>query len=499
MKLHALLRPAGILVKAPHSERDVTDVACDSRRVRPGTLFVALKGQTHDGLAFVDDAVERGAVAVVSSQPLKVRGGIHVVTAPDTRAAYAITSAVLHGYPSRGMQVCGITGTNGKTTVAFMLREMLRKADARPGMIGTVQYEIGSRSIPALRTTPDAGEIQQLLAQMVQAGCRSAVIEASSHAADQKRVWSVEFDVGVFTNLTRDHLDYHGSMENYYQAKRTFFLRLAGHEKPAVAVLNADDAAGRRLAEDADIRVAKLTYGKAANADVRILDVVTDIAGSRMTVASPWGQCRLRIKLLGHYNVCNALAAFTAGGALGLDPAVMASALRTMAAVPGRLEEIACDNEFRVFVDYAHTDDALENVLATLRPLTRGRLIAVFGCGGNRDRSKRRAMGAAADAGADIAVVTSDNPRKEEPEVIIRDILAGFSRERSPLVAVDRREAIREALALARKDDVILIAGKGHETFQEFAHTVVPFDDREVVRSILGVERSATQRKAVSR
>ncbi len=499
MKLHALLQPAGIMVNAPHAERDVSAVACDSRRVRPGTLFVALKGQTHDGLAFVDDAVARGAVAVVSSQPLKVRGDIPVFPVADTRAVYAQTSAVLHGYPSRGMKVCGITGTNGKTTVAFMLRDMLQTADARPGMIGTVQYEIGSRSIPALRTTPDAGEVQQLLAQMVQAGCRSAVIEASSHAADQKRIWSVEFDVGVFTNLTRDHLDYHGTMENYYQAKRKFFLRLGEHEKPAVAVLNADDAAGRRLADDPGIRAAKLTYGKAAHADVRALDIVTDAAGSRITVASPWGQCRLQIRLLGYYNVCNALAAFTAGGALGLDPAVMASALRNLASVPGRLEEVECANKFRVFVDYAHTDDALENVLRTLRPLTRGRLIAVFGCGGNRDRSKRQAMGAAAAGGADVAVVTSDNPRKEDPEIIIRDILTGFPSDRQPLVAVERREAIREALSLARNDDVILIAGKGHETFQEFAHTVVPFDDREVVRSLLGAGRKAGRRKAVSR
>ncbi len=500
MKLRELLQPAGIVVPDAHAELDVNAVVCDSRRVRPGTMFVALCGQMHDGLTFVDDAVERGAVAVLSSQAVKVRGGIPVFTVPDTRAAYAVTSARLHDNPSMKMKVCGVTGTNGKTTVAFMVRDMLRQAGATPGMIGTVQYEIGSRIIPALRTTPDAGEIQQLLDQMVHAGCRSAVIEASSHAADQKRVWSVAFDVGVFTNLTQDHLDYHGNMENYYQAKLKFFTRLGWCGKSAVAAVNIDDPVGRRLAKEQDIQATILTYGVTSDADIQAVDVVTDTDGSRMTVRSPWGEQQLRIGLLGSYNVSNALAAFTAGGAMGLEPAGMAVALQELAAVPGRLEEIRPAEDFRVFVDYAHTDDALDNVLKTLRPLlTRGRLIVVFGCGGNRDRGKREAMGAAAARGSDLAVVTTDNPRKEDPETIIRDILAGFPADRQPLVAVDRRDAIRKALSIAEKDDIVLIAGKGHETFQEFAHTVIPFDDRDVARSFLHDGRTAKRRKAPSK
>ncbi len=495
MKLNDLLQSAAIEPPQACAGRDVNAVVCDSRRVRPGALFVAFRGQTHDGLSFVDDAVERGAVAILSSQPVKTSGSVPVVTVADARAAYAETSACLHDKPSQKLKVCGVTGTNGKTTVAFMVRDMLRQAGAMPGMIGTVQYEIGTRAIPALRTTPDAGEMQQLLDQMVQAGCRSAVIEVSSHAVDQKRVWSVGFDVGVFTNLTQDHLDYHGDMESYYQAKRNFFVRLGRCGKPAVAVINIDDPAGRRLVKQGGLQASVLTYGLRSDAGIRAENVVTDADGSRMEVRSPWGKHALRIRLLGGYNVSNALAAFTAGGAMGLDPADMAAALSELSAVPGRLEEVRNRRGFRVFVDYAHTDDALVNVLETLRPLTRGRLIVVFGCGGNRDRGKRQAMGAAVARVSDLAVVTSDNPRKEEPETIIRDILTGFPDRRQPLVAVDRRDAIRKAFSRARKNDVVLIAGKGHETFQEFAHTVIPFDDRAVARELLRDETIAPGRR----
>lgn len=485
MKLNELLQAAGIKPPGTGAGREVHAVACDSRRVRPGTLFVALRGQNLDGLNFVHDAVERGAVAVLVPETVKVTGGVPVVTVPDTRAAYAETSAVLHDHPSRKLKVCGVTGTNGKTTVAFMVRDILRQAGIMPGMIGTVQYEIGTRVIPALRTTPDAGEMQQLLDHMVQTGCRSAVLEVSSHAVDQKRIGSVAFDVGVFTNLTQDHLDYHGTMEDYYQAKRMFFTQLGRHGKPSVAVINRDDAWGRRLIRDGGLQADLLTYGLHPEADVQATEVATELEGTRIKVRSPWGAHGLRTRLLGNYNVSNALAAFAAGGAMGIDPVDMAVALWELDAVPGRLEEVRSKRDFRVFVDYAHTDDALTNVLKTLRPLARGRLIVVFGCGGNRDRGKRKAMGEAVAKHSDLAVVTSDNPRKEDPETIIRDILTGFSGPRRPQVAIDRREAIHKALAGARKDDVVLIAGKGHETFQEFAHTVVPFDDRDVARAWL--------------
>ncbi len=482
MKLCELLERVGMPVPASHARREITSVVCDSRRVRPGALFVALRGCTHDGTAFVDDASRRGAVAVVSENPVTVRGETIALAVADAHKSYGLLSAALHDYPSRALRVAGVTGTNGKTTVAFMMRDILRRARLHPGMIGTVQYEIGSRIIPALRTTPDAGELQTLLGRMVQAECRSAMIEVSSHAVEQKRVWAVDFDVGIFTNLTRDHLDYHGDMENYYQAKRAFFLRLGWGVKPGIAVLNIDDPAGRRLAADSEIRAEIVTCGSAPDAAVRAVEVVADESGGRIKVISPWGVHRLNVKLLGRHNVSNALAAFAAAGALGINPDEIADSLRNLKTVPGRLEEIKGGQGFRVFVDYAHTDDALENVLQALRPLTRGRLIVVFGCGGNRDRSKRAAMGAVAARAADMAVVTTDNPRKENPEVIIRDIVSGFPGRQSPRVAVDRREAIRAAISAAASGDVVLIAGKGHETFQEFEHTVIPFDDREEAR-----------------
>ncbi len=493
MTLRELFQTVDLEAPAALAQRPISGIVCDSRQVRPGAVFVALKGTTHDGSVFVEDAVARGAVIVLAEQTIRVRGDAAVVVVDDARARFAELSAAFHAFPSVHLRVCGVTGTNGKTTVTFMVRDMLRAAGEQPGMIGTVQYEIGARAIPALRTTPDAGELQTLLAQMRQVGCKSVAMEVSSHAVDQKRVWSVAFDVGVFTNLTRDHLDYHGDMDSYYQAKRAFFMRLGWDGRPATAVLNIDDAYGQRLAEDPALAIPVLHYGVDTRAVVRATDVESRLSGSRFYIDSPWGRHRIRLRLLGDYNVSNALAAFAAGGAMGLDPAVMVAALEAMRTIPGRLEEVNGASGFRVFVDYAHTDDALENVLKTLRPLTPGRLIVVFGCGGNRDRTKREAMGAAVSRGADIAVVTTDNPRKEDPEAIIREVLAGFPSDGAPLVAIDREDAIRMALSIAAEGDVVLIAGKGHESFQEFAHTVIPFDDREIARELLRARRAAVR------
>lgn len=496
MKLRNLLLPMGLTAPMPFAEKVCSGVVCDSRQVRPGAVFVALKGRSHDGQAFVEDAIGRGAVLVLGEQSIKLRGECLALKVDDARRSFADLSAVFHGYPARVLKVCGVTGTNGKTTIAFMLRDILRQTGWNPGMIGTVHYEIGSRVIPALRTTPDAGEQQALMAQMVQTGCRSMVMEVSSHAIDQKRIWAVDFDVGIFSNLTRDHLDYHGDMEAYFEAKRGFFTRLGLKEKSASAVLNMDDAYGRRLADDPDVRARIVTYGISPVATVRATEITSHESGSRFRIVSPWGEHILKLGLMGHYNVSNALAAFTAGGVLGLEPTGMVAALESMRAVPGRLEEVNNAGGFRVFVDYAHTDDALENVLKTLRPLARGRLIVVFGCGGNRDRSKREAMGGVASRGADLAVVTTDNPRREDPEAIIDDVLRGFPPDRQPLVAVDRKKAIATAFETAMPGDVVLIAGKGHESFQEFAHTVIPFDDRDVAIELLGAQHPGKSRRA---
>lgn len=476
--------------------RDALGIACDSRQVRPGHVFVAFPGRRRDGWQFVADAVQRGAVAVVSEhdEPLpSVRGSGSAAPAPchivvdDARAAVGELARRLNGCPDEKLRIVGITGTNGKTTTAYMVRAILQAGGWEPGLIGTVAYVIGSRAIPAVRTTPEAAELQGMLAQMVSAGCRSAVMEVSSHALDQERVNGIDFDVGVFTNLTRDHLDYHGSMENYFLAKARLFHSLGKHEKRAVAVLNGDDPWAVRVRGLAGISADIVTYGIGPDAAVRAEDIDLSPAGSLCRIQSPWGSEKIRLRLLGRFNVSNALAAIATCGSLGMELGGMAEVLSGMAAVRGRLEQVETGREFQVFVDYAHTDDALEHVLETLREITRRRLIVVFGCGGDRDRTKRPAMGRAAARLADYTVLTSDNPRSEDPAQIIAEIREGFGEVTSVDVIEDRREAIEQTLRMAERGDVVLIAGKGHESFQEFANRTIAFDDREVVQQVLGI------------
>jgi UDP-N-acetylmuramoyl-L-alanyl-D-glutamate--2,6-diaminopimelate ligase len=380
----------------------------------------------------------------------------------------------------------GVTGTNGKTTVTFILRDFLEAAGWRPGLIGTVQYEMGGRTIPAGRTTPEAAELQSLLAQMVRQECRSVVMEVSSHSLVQHRVHGIAYDVGVLTNVTRDHLDYHKTVPEYFAAKRRLFLDL-GTRRPAVAVINADNQWGRQLLADPDVRVPKLSFGFAETAAVRPVDTRLTASGSSFRVVTPWGEAEVKMALLGRFNVSNALAAMAAGGSLGLGLDVMVNTLGRVRRVPGRMEEVPTGRGFQVFVDYAHTDDALQNVLQTLREIVRARLLVVFGCGGNRDRTKRPAMGAVAAQLADYTILTSDNPRREDPEAILAEIRAGMPPGARAESLADRAAAIERALALARDGDIVLVAGKGHEAYQEFANTVTPFDDRQVVRRILGV------------
>jgi UDP-N-acetylmuramoyl-L-alanyl-D-glutamate--2,6-diaminopimelate ligase len=351
--------------------------------------------------------------------------------------------------------------------------------------VSTVEYEIGPRSIPAGQTTPDAPALQSMLAKMVEAGCRSAVMEVSSHALVQKRTAGIDYDVAVFTNLTHDHLDYHRTMEEYFEAKALLFRGLGMADKDATAVINVDDPWGQRLLALSDVTATMLSYGVDADADVTATDVALTPEGSRFRVRTPWGEAALALRLLGRFNVSNALAALAACGSLGVPLDRIVPVLSEIALVRGRLEEVDTGKGFQVFVDYAHTDDALEHVLKTLREITRGRLIVVFGCGGNRDKTKRAAMGRAASRFADHSIITSDNPRNEEPAAIISDIRQGFNGSAECGVIEDRRQAIAWALHLAREGDVVLVAGKGHEAFQEFANKTVPFDDRQVVREMV--------------
>lgn len=465
--------------------KDILGVVCDSRQVRPGYLFVALAGHEKNGLQYVDDALTRGAAVIIAEQPVKVGGETCMVTVPDARKALAELAARFFDMPSEKLQVVGITGTNGKTTTAFVARDILRAAGRATGLIGTVEYQIGSRTIPASRTTPDAAALQSMFAQMISAGCQSVVMEVSSHALEQMRVASIDFDVAVFTNLTRDHLDYHMTKERYFAAKRKLFENLGKLKKKAAAAINIDDEHGKKLLASDLPGCTKISFGFSPDAGVCAENVVTGSRQTRFTLRSPWGSREVATNLLGRFNVLNILAAVAACQALGIDFRTACDILPALSVVPGRLEEMKTGAGYQVFVDYAHTDDALQNVLTTLREFAPGRIIVVFGCGGNRDRTKRPLMGAVVSRLADFAYITSDNPRKEDPLAIIEEIKAGFEESGRYEAVPDRTEAIARALKGAKDGDIILIAGKGHETFQEFVNTTIPFDDRKVVQKII--------------
>jgi UDP-N-acetylmuramoyl-L-alanyl-D-glutamate--2,6-diaminopimelate ligase len=469
-----------IMVRGPLTF-DIEGIAYDSRQVKKNFLFVVLRGQHADGARFVDDALRRGAVAVVSEQDQWPRRDIAHIHVKDARLALAEIACAFYDRPSDRIELIGITGTNGKTTTSFMCREILRAAGRHPGLIGTVRYELGERIIPASRTTPEAPDIQFMLDNMVRSGCRSAVMEVSSHALDQKRVYGTDFDVAVFTNLTRDHLDYHGTMAQYFAAKTLLFRDLGQLNKRAQAVINMDDPWGQQLASTNGLRAGLVTYGLHPSADVRAEEVELAGEGTRFLLRAPWGMEDIELPLMGRYNVSNALAAIAACHALGVDPRFFGPALAHLSPVPGRLERIANPHGILAFVDYAHTDDALSNVLTTLREVCKRRLIVVFGCGGDRDRSKRPLMGAVAASLADQVIVTSDNPRTEVPEAIIAEIIAGIGHAPNVEVEADREKAIARAAARAQPGDILLVAGKGHENYQEIGKTVAPFDDREVL------------------
>ncbi len=503
MKLHTLLREAGLAVPLGSGNPDVKGVVCDSRQVRAGQVFVAIRGNREDGRVYVRDALARGAAAIVvgregtngkssgngeaaarnggTDKSVGRREGERIEVA-DPRRALARLAAAFHGHPSRALRVAGVTGTNGKTSVAYLVRDMLRAAGWNPGMIGTVEYGIGERAIPASRTTPDASALNGMLAEMRSVGCRSAVLEVSSHALAQHRTDGVEFDVAAFTNLTRDHLDFHRDMDGYYKAKSRLFESLGAGSKQATAVINRDDPWGKRLLDERPWKAQTISCGLEAGADVRASDVRLTLAGAAFRVESPWGLLEIETPLLGAFNVSNALVALACGGALGVAPETLADALRRPTPIPGRMERIALPNGATAFVDYAHTDDALECVLRTLRDLTGKRIVAVFGCGGERDHGKRPAMGRVAGRWADHTILTSDNPRGEEPLAILSDIRAGFEPGASVETVEDRREAIERALRMTKAGDTVLVAGKGHETFQQCSNRTVSFDDRQVVR-----------------
>ncbi|MBU4199082.1 MAG: UDP-N-acetylmuramoyl-L-alanyl-D-glutamate--2,6-diaminopimelate ligase [Verrucomicrobia bacterium] len=490
MKLSMLMERIQTVSVNGSIDVDVKGITHDSRHVKAGFIFCALPGQREDGNRYVQDAIDQGAIAIVSDRATTVsRGQVVSIQVDDPRETVAAMACAYYGDPSRKLEVLGITGTNGKTTTAFMARDIFRAAGRKPGLIGTVDYEIGDRIIPADRTTPEAADLQKMLAEMVHVGCQSAAMEVSSHSLIQKRAWGIEFDVAVFTNLTHDHLDYHETLPQYFDAKMLLFQGLVRQKKRAFAVVNVDDPWGEKLVRLPELNAEVITYGLRHDAMVRAERIQLSANGSDVDVQTPWGFVTMKMNLPGRFNVYNALAAMAACGALHIKPALSAKVLSNMSSVPGRLEEIKTGQGFQVFVDYAHTEDALQNVLTTLREITFNRLIVVFGCGGNRDKKKRPLMGSVVARLADYAILTSDNPRKENPSDIIAQIRSGIQGADGYEVVEDRYEAIVRALSLADKGDVVLIAGKGHENYQEFANTIIPFDDRQIVRECLGMKK----------
>jgi UDP-N-acetylmuramoyl-L-alanyl-D-glutamate--2,6-diaminopimelate ligase len=478
MHLGDLIRQLTVNTVQGPIDREITGIRYDSRRVVPGDLFVAVKGLVSDGHAFIAEAVQKGAVAIVSEQPPISQRATGIVV-PNSRAALAQLAATYFGFPSRKLRILGVTGTNGKSTTTFLIRHLLERANQSTGLIGTVQYEVGQRRLPAVRTTPESLDLQELLSQCVDAGCRNVVMEVASQALSLGRVNEIEFDVGVFTNLTQDHLDFHASMKNYFDAKAMLFNRMRENRaKEAKAVINIDDAYGQQLIARYSREFPVATFGMSARAEFRASDFTVEMNGTSYRLDAKERSYLVRLPLIGRFNIYNSLAALAAAHAVGLDIRSAVMALAKAPQVPGRLEAVPAKRKFQVFVDYAHTDDALLNVVKACRDLNPGRLIVVFGCGGNRDRTKRPLMGAVADQYADYSIITSDNPRKEDPEAIIRDVESGFKHKNYEKI-VDRKEAISRAIAMSQPRDIVLIAGKGHEKYQEFSDHTVPFDDVE--------------------
>ena len=467
-QLIAALAPTDVLGRA---SVEIADLAYDARAVGPGSLFFCVPGTRADGHEFAPAALGNGAVALVVERPLELDAPQLVV--PSARAAMAVGADEFFGRPTEELQVAGVTGTNGKTTTAFLLYAILAAAGRRPGLLGTIESRVGGERRPAVRTTPEAIDLQREFREMLDAGDRSAAVEATSHGSALGRLDRVRFGVLVFTNLTQDHLDFHGTLEEYFDAKRRLFTET----RPAAAV-NVGDEHGRLLAEELRGRNELLTFGLTADAELRADELELGPRGARFRA----GGIELETRLRGRFNVENVLGAVAAARLLEIPDDAIAYGVRELRGVPGRFEAVDEGQPFAVLVDYAHTPDSLENVLRTARDLAQSRVICVFGCGGDRDRGKRPLMGRIATELADIAIVTSDNPRSEEPETIIAEILEGAD---GAEVEPDRREAIARAVGEAGEGDVVVIAGKGHEQGQQFADHTIPFDDREVAREAL--------------
>jgi UDP-N-acetylmuramoyl-L-alanyl-D-glutamate--2,6-diaminopimelate ligase len=515
MRLKEFLTLGDVEGAAGDLDQEVTGLAYDSRHVSPGQLFFAIPGEKLDGHDFIPQAIARGAVAVVVARGNACPPGATAIRVRDVRRTMGLWSAHFFGWPSRQLKLVGITGTNGKTTVTYLIESIFSAAGMKPGVIGTINYRYGGREIPSHHTTPESLDLEALLVEMHQAGTEAVAMEVSSHALAQERVRGLEFDVAVFTNLSRDHLDYHADMAEYFLAKSRLFtdyLTSGGKAKKAAVICGADPYGKELLDNIRNHGVDVWSYGEGDEWDIRPVDVQSEVAGLKGTIQAKDQLLEVSSQLIGAANLQNILAAVGVGLALGVSREAVSAGIQRLTAVPGRLEKVENDLGISILVDYAHTPDALEKVLGAVRPLARNRVVTVFGCGGDRDRGKRPLMGEIVARLSDLVVLTSDNPRTEEPLAILHEIEMGVSKTglkklqlsdskslastletrhskletgRGYWVEADRREAIRIALDLSRAGDLILIAGKGHEDYQILGTKKIHFDDREVVREEL--------------
>jgi len=475
-------------------ELEIRGLGYDSRRIRPGYLFVAIKGNNQNGYDYIEDAIQNGAVALIAEEFKRPFGDISKIKVPDSREALSRLSTRFYENPCNTMDIIGITGTNGKTTTSYLLESMMSTAGARPGVIGTINYRFSDKTFPALTTTPESLDLMRLMREMADGGVTHVVMEVSSHALDQKRTLGCPFRAAIFTNLSRDHLDYHNTMEEYFHAKSLLFrgLKKGGPDERSVAVINADDPKGEELVllTRADV----VTYGLGRKSQVRADSILLDKTGLRARLITPKGKRDIRSSLLGRINIYNILAATATAISLDMDLDAVVEGIERFRVMPGRLELVQNRRGLTVVVDYAHTPDALQKALETLGPLTEGRLITVFGCGGDRDKGKRDKMGLVAGQQSDIAFITSDNPRTEDPVSIVTQIEKGVQQSsltkekwtngteiagQGYFIEVNRRKAIQKAIAIADEKDLVLIAGKGHEDYQIIGTEKRPFDDRK--------------------
>jgi UDP-N-acetylmuramoyl-L-alanyl-D-glutamate--2,6-diaminopimelate ligase len=482
VKLNLLLRGVSSFTIKGDRHLDIESISYNSKQVKNRGIFFVVKGTTQNGYDFIDEAIERGAECVVAEKDFITYKNITKVIVDDIRKACAVISANFYHNPSGQMNITGITGTNGKTTVLYMISTILQQAGIECGMIGTVNYRIGERLIPATNTTPSSIMLHMLLADMVNSGIKNCVMEVSSHALDQDRVDSVLFNRAIFTNLTKEHLDYHKDMDKYFQAKRKLFSML---KTDGIGIINIDDPYGKIIADENSTRV--LTYGIKNTADIMAHDIIQSHSYTSFKACTGKDSFHIKSPLIGEYNIYNMLAAIAWAVSIGLSTSIIKAAMEVFKPAPGRMERIGVPRTgISVFVDYAHTDDALLNILEALNNIKQKRIITVFGCGGDRDKMKRPRMAKVAASFSNYVVITTDNPRNESPEDIIDDIKKGLPQAFNDYkIIVDRKKAIEHAVGIARRGDIVLIAGKGHENYQVLKDTTIAFDDRKVAYDVL--------------